>query len=179
MLLSLSKGSPCPPSRSPPPRWGSGESARYVTRCSGDGGCTLETLKLAKSSKKVPRSRRKRRQRHKTFLFCCVSKGPNKRGIVGPFPKQQNGGFAALAHAPNLLPSNEQLIYLLLYSAQADCQATCAIAVSLTGENSVYPEGNRNRTAIPAWAYFATWKKECLRAVKMQRPSPLKIRIRD
>ena len=35
-------------------------------------GCTLETLKLAKSSKKVPRSRRKRRQRHKTSLFCCV-----------------------------------------------------------------------------------------------------------
>lgn len=141
MLLSLSKGSPCPPSRSPPPRWGSGESAGYVTRCGGDGGCTLETLKLAKSSKKVPRSRRKRRQRHKTSLFCCVGKGPNKRGIVGPFPKQQNGGFAALAHAPNLLPSNEQLIYLLLYSALADCQATCAIAVSLTGEIFRVPGG--------------------------------------
>jgi len=54
---------------------------------------------------------------------------------------QQNYGFAALAHAPNLLPSNEQLIYLLLYSAQADCQATCAIAVSLTGEIFRVPGG--------------------------------------
>lgn len=75
------------------------------------------------------------------LIFCCVGKGSNKRGIVGPFPKQQNGGFAALAHAPNLLPSNEQLIYLLLYSAQADCQATCAIAVSLTGEIFRVPGG--------------------------------------
>ena len=81
-------------------------------------------------------------QRIKTFLFCCVGKGPNKRGIIGPFPKQQNGGFAALAHAPDLLPSNEQLIYLLLYSAQADCQATCAIAVSLTGEIFRAPDGH-------------------------------------
>ena len=95
MLLSLSKGSPCPPSRSPPPRWGSGESARYVTRCGGDGGCTLETLKLAKSSKKVPRSRRKRRQRHKTSLFCCVVKWSNKRGLEAPLPTQQNYGFVS------------------------------------------------------------------------------------
>ena len=65
------------------------------TRRSGDEGCTLETLKLDRGSKKVPHSRRKRRQRHKTSLFCCVVKWSNKRGFEAPFPKQQNGGFVS------------------------------------------------------------------------------------
>lgn len=43
------------------------------TRCGGDGGCTLETLKLDRGSKKVPRSRRKRRERHKTYVILLRS----------------------------------------------------------------------------------------------------------
>lgn len=54
MLLCLSVGSPCAPSRSPPPRWGSGESTGYVTRRSGDGGCTLDIPVLCQKQQKSP-----------------------------------------------------------------------------------------------------------------------------
>ena len=65
------------------------------TRCGGDGGCTLETLKLDRGSKKVPRSRRIAANDTKPMLFCCVSKGSNKKVLEDPFPKQQNGGFVS------------------------------------------------------------------------------------
>lgn len=69
LLLCLSVGSPCPPFPFPAAPLGLWGRREVRTRCGGDGGCTLETLKLDRGSKKVPRSRRNRRERHKTYVI--------------------------------------------------------------------------------------------------------------
>lgn len=84
MLLSLLKGSPCPPSRSPPPRWGSGEGARYVTRCGGDGAARSKPSNLPKAAKKSRVRGENAANATKPHYFVALSSGQIKEALKPP-----------------------------------------------------------------------------------------------
>lgn len=80
---------PAPPSRSPPPRWGSGECARYGPAAAGTGAARSKPSNLTEAAKKSRVRGENAANATKPMLFCCVGKGSNKKVLEDPFPKQQ------------------------------------------------------------------------------------------